>query len=365
MQESCTDLVACEPAEDQQEYLSINYTDHFPDSNTKADTDQKCNNLNRKFTCIKGPKHPSTSESMNNSKHFEKYERLFIRLIKLDSTKLSQTGPSSNAKNSSQQLSSAKLDFKANLTESPLKRPKIESKGGNLLNVNKTESVRMEELLWKQFKKRKEKLGPDGSSGENIKESGISEFEIEPYEYKKTEKSVYETYVKLVTANGKTDHCCLLCPFVGQSFHQISLHYKFKHKEIPIEEMHFCNVRGCQFKTIHKGMFKWHMRRHELVGNKLISAEFTCNQCGKIFENRKGFLIHLKHMHKEQLAQNDFPCSTCKFRASIKVELESHIYKCHMPSTAKPKFTCNICGFTTICQDSFQKHLTNVHLKNN
>ncbi|KAH1018937.1 hypothetical protein HUJ05_006612 [Dendroctonus ponderosae] len=328
MQESCTDLVACEPAEDQQEYLSINYTDHFPDSNTKADTDQKCNNLNRKFTCIKGPKHPSTSESMNNSKHFEKYERLFIRLIKLDSTKLSQTGPSSNAKNSSQQLSSAKLDFKANLTESPLKRPKIESKGGNLLNVNKTESVRMEELLWKQFKKRKEKLGPDGSSGENIKESGISEFEIEPYEYKKTEKSVYETYVKLVTANGKTDHCCLLCPFVGQSFHQISLHYKFKHKEIPIEEMHFCN-------------------------------------CGKIFENRKGFLIHLKHMHKEQLAQNDFPCSTCKFRASIKVELESHIYKCHMPSTAKPKFTCNICGFTTICQDSFQKHLTNVHLKNN
>ncbi|ENN73237.1 hypothetical protein YQE_10133, partial [Dendroctonus ponderosae] len=303
MQESCTDLVACEPAEDQQEYLSINYTDHFPDSNTKADTDQKCNNLNRKSTCIKGSKHPSTSESMNNSKHFEKYERLFIRLIKLDSTKLSQTGPSSNAKNSSQQLSSAKLDFKANLTESPLKRPKIESKGGNLLNVNKTESVRMEELLWKQFKKRKEKLGPDGSSGENIKESGISEFEIEPYEYKKTEKSVYETYVKLVTANGKTDHCCLLCPFVGQSFHQISLHYKFKHKEIPIEEMHFCN--------------------------------------------------------------NDFPCSTCKFRASIKVELESHIYKCHMPSTAKPKFTCNICGFTTICQDSFQKHLTNVHLKNN
>lgn len=189
MQESCIDLVACEPREDQQEHLSINYDEIFCDSNAKDETEPKCDSFNRKSTSIKRRKHSNTT-FINDSKHFEKYEKLFIRLIKLDSTKLSQTGRCSNAKNDLQQLSSDKLNLKTNLNQCSLKGPKVERERGNLLHVNKTESVRIEELLWKQFKKSKEKSGPGGNSPGILKEPGISGFEIAPYEYKKTDKSV-------------------------------------------------------------------------------------------------------------------------------------------------------------------------------
>lgn len=150
------------------------------------------------------------------------------------------------------------------------------------------------------------------------------------------------------------------------------------YKQLELTQFQICHY-NVDFACAYSGMLKWHMRRHELVGNELVSDVFTCNQCGKVFENRKGFLIHLKHMHKEPSPQvndlkilftsptcfinmvvdpqNDFPCSTCKFRASTKVKLESHIYKCHTPNTAKPKFTCNICGFKTIYKGKLNSKL--------
>lgn len=172
--------------------------------------------------------------------------------------------------------------------------------------------------------------------------------------------------------NGDIYLQCLLCPVTGRTFKQISLHYKFKHRDTPIEEMHFCNVKGCKFKTVHKGKFvktgcsycyiqllniagilTWHTKRHILASDKLESEVYPCLECNKVFDQRKGFLIHLKHMHKEpelldsNKAQAGFPCGTCKFSTTTKQNLKEHIYRCHIPDEGKPKFTCNICGFVT------------------
>ncbi|KAL1501230.1 hypothetical protein ABEB36_006596 [Hypothenemus hampei] len=285
------------------------------------------------------------------SKRFKKIEikeKLFIRLVRLDiSKKLAESNEQSYKSGYEHRKFHMKKGSKLELQK---------------LNINKTESVKMEELLLKKFKKNQEKQQTGNQSSTN--EDNCSDFE--PYVYKKTTKSVYETYKPVTNEKGEITLQCLLCPFVGDKFKKMSLHYKFKHKLTPIEEMNFCNVKGCQFKTVHRGMLKWHMKRHSLAADKIVTEEYPCNQCGKIFGQRKGYLIHLKHTHKEEntAPKTDFPCATCNFRTNSQQNLQAHIYRSHVPDELKPCFKCNICGYDTHYKEMLKKHLNRVHLAN-
>jgi len=176
----------------------------------------------------------------NEFSNIETNERLFIRLVKIDiSGKQAELNP--DATNPKPRLSIMRIEP----TKPTKKVSKSELQKRNFININKTESLKMEQLLLKKFNRAKE-IGasqPSETSGS----------EVEPYIYEKTSKTVYETYEQVTDENGDIYLQCLLCPVTGRTFKQISLHYKFKHRDTPIEEMHFCNVKDCKFKTVHKG----------------------------------------------------------------------------------------------------------------
>ncbi|XP_066144672.1 myoneurin-like [Euwallacea fornicatus] len=320
--------------------------------------------------CIEESKIRKIETEENKYPNLEKNEKLFVRLVKMDiSDKLNKTFP--NDKNDAKINLNLSRDLpvsRVSVIRQPTKKvSKSELQKQNFININKTESMKMEEMLLKKFKRSQEKQILLGNSGPT---SDTSESDIEPYVYEKTKKSVYETYEQVEGNNGQMVLQCLLCPFSGETFKQMSLHYKFKHRETPIEEMHFCNIKSCKFKTIHRGMLKWHMRRHMLASDKLETDIYPCTQCDKVFDQRKGFLIHLKHMHKDPVVSDsdavdktDYPCATCNFRTSTKQNLKAHIYRSHIPEEVKRKFKCNICGFETNYKNSFKKHLSRVHLK--
>lgn len=246
-----------------------NLPDLLPISRSPLPSDRENNNfINPKCTIIsnhkiihsESPIVVSDSEEDNNAKklktadfskaaknkfsNIETNERLFIRLVKIDiSEKLAELNP--DAANPKPRLSTIKIEP----TKPTKKVSKSELQKHNFVNINKTESLKMEQLLLKKFNRAKEKLAENGAS----QPSETSGSEVEPYVYEKTSKTVYETYEQVTDPNGDIYLRCLLCPVTGRTFKQISLHYKFKHRDTPIEEMHFCNVKGCKFKTVHKG----------------------------------------------------------------------------------------------------------------
>ncbi|XP_050299529.1 myoneurin-like [Anthonomus grandis grandis] len=247
------------------------------------------------------------------------------------------------------------------------KIPKSEIQQSNRININKTESMKMEELLISKFKREQEKQGADNRFDDLIKEDIFTFEDVKNYDvFEKTTKSLYETYEKVQDENGQNILQCLLCEFATETFKTMALHYKFKHRETPIEEMYFCNYKGCHYRAIHKGMYMWHLRRHSLAADKLVQALFMCDKCRIKFSTRKEYLIHLKHEHKvpqqPEKKPNDFPCATCNYRASKLVYLKSHIYSCHVPSKLKTSYDCNVCGYKTYCKGYLEKHVMS-HLK--
>ncbi|CAG9772780.1 unnamed protein product [Ceutorhynchus assimilis] len=292
----------------------------------------------------KGKRRSKVSQELINN--IGKHEKLVIRLVKLDISAFNSNSPT--PKNN---------EVVINKHSKPTKKVcKSDIQKHNLLNVNKTESRKIEEMLLKKHQSVKQK-----------RVVCLDDDSFKPYVYQKTNKPVFETYKVVLNDKKEKILCCLLCPFTAETFHSISMHYKFKHRETPIEEMHFCDVKDCKFTSVHKGMFKWHMRRHALLSDdKPLIEQYTCEHCSKVFNQRKGYLLHLKHKHKEPLLaaseQTVFPCSTCKFKTNIQRNLQMHIYRCHVPDSQRTSFTCNVCGFETYYKVSLKKHLNQVHM---
>lgn len=120
----------------------------------------------------------------------ERKEQLFIRLVRLDiSAKLNETRTKID--------DSIVTANKRSMAESPQMLPKLdrtvkkvsktELQKQDVSNINKTESLKLEELLVKKFKRAQEKRATQGSSKDA---SENSEEEIETYVYAKTNKPV-------------------------------------------------------------------------------------------------------------------------------------------------------------------------------
>lgn len=121
------------------------------------------------------------NEAKNEFTNIETKEKLFIRLVKIDiSEKLAELNPDSP--NPKPRLSTIKVKP----TKPTKKVSKSELKKHHFKNINKTESLKMEQLLLKKFNKAKEKLTENGAS----QPSETSGSEVEPYVYEKTSKTV-------------------------------------------------------------------------------------------------------------------------------------------------------------------------------
>lgn len=180
--------------------------DLLPISRSPLPSDRENNNFintkctiisNHKITGSASPILVSDSEEDSNAKklkiadcdkgtkkeftNIETKERLFIRLVKINiSQKLAELNPDTD--NPKPRLSAIKVEP----TKPTKKVSKSELQKRNLININKTESLKMEQLLLKKFNRAKEKLTENGAS----QPSETSGSEIEPYVYEKTSKTV-------------------------------------------------------------------------------------------------------------------------------------------------------------------------------
>ena len=91
-------------------------------------------------------------------------------------------------------------------------------------------------------------------------------------------------------------------------------------------------------------------------------TNIVCDDCGKSFKQKQSFLDHsLTHLTEEEQDQKKLPCPYpgCDYSNLRKPNLDKHIQRVH---EKKKNFQCSLCPKSFFSKTNFDEHTNGVHL---
>jgi transcription elongation factor Elf1 len=107
----------------------------------------------------------------------------------------------------------------------------------------------------------------------------------------------------------------------------------------------------CGYRTKYQSGMTSHMKTHE---NQRRNRDFICNDCGKVYNFRRSFIVHIQDKH---LFKRRYPCTICPKTFTTPSSLTIH-YRIHR---GELKHTCQFCNVAYVTNASLVRHLLKQH----
>ncbi|KAG5899864.1 hypothetical protein JTB14_012331 [Gonioctena quinquepunctata] len=134
---------------------------------------------------------------------------------------------------------------------------------------------------------------------------------------------------------------CDKCEYKTYSLAKLNNVHKLIHSDV---KGFSCNVCNKAFKNNKQ------LRNHKLTHrDKIQRPEHPCEDCCRIFSDRRQLKIHRDVVHKKL---RPFLCSFCGYKGSSRSSLKMHIRQ----HTGEKPFSCPSCSYTTSDHNSLRRH---------